>query len=91
MKTVDLKNFNNDWYNPGNKVKILLWFIFGRIFLNTYLPIPVSLKLTILRLFGGGGQPSLPSLLKSVMNGKKGSIVLSILERKNLGNGKKKF
>jgi putative colanic acid biosynthesis acetyltransferase WcaF len=53
MKTVDLKNFNNDWYNPGNKVKILLWFIVGRIFLNTYLPIPVSLKLTILRLFGG--------------------------------------
>ncbi len=53
MKTVDLSNFyNKDTYNPGNKLKILLWFIFGNIFVNTYFPWPSFIKLSVIQLFG---------------------------------------
>lgn len=48
----DLSKFNNNWYNPGNKVKILLWFLVNTLIINNYLPIPVSIKVVILRLFG---------------------------------------
>ena len=48
----DLSKFNNDWYNPGNKVKIILWFFANSLIINNYLPIPMSIKVLILRLFG---------------------------------------
>ncbi len=48
----DLSKFNNDWYKPGSKYKILLWFIVNRLIINTYLPIPVYFKCLILRIFG---------------------------------------
>ncbi|GAB3994847.1 putative colanic acid biosynthesis acetyltransferase [Spirosoma daeguense] len=48
----DLSRFDNSWYNPGPKWKVVLWFLVNAFFLNTYLPIPVKLKLTVLRLFG---------------------------------------
>ncbi len=48
----DLSKFNNSWYNPGNKAKILLWFLVNTLVLNNYLPIPVFIKVTVLRLFG---------------------------------------
>lgn len=48
----DLSKFNNDWYKPGSKYKILLWFIVNRLIINTYLPIPVFFKCLILRIFG---------------------------------------
>jgi putative colanic acid biosynthesis acetyltransferase WcaF len=48
----DLSKFNNDWYNPGNKLKIITWFLCNSIFINNYLPIPVSIKILILKIFG---------------------------------------
>lgn len=52
METVDLNIYNNSWYTPGPKWKILLWFLINPITVNTYLPIPQSFKKMILRLFG---------------------------------------
>ncbi|RYF62309.1 MAG: colanic acid biosynthesis acetyltransferase WcaF, partial [Cytophagaceae bacterium] len=37
---------------PGPRWKIILWFITNSIFINTYLPLPISFKIAILRLFG---------------------------------------
>lgn len=51
MKT-DLSKFNNDWYQPGSKIKILLWFFFNAFFLkNKYNP-SSGIKKTVLKLFG---------------------------------------
>lgn len=50
--TTDLSRFNISWYNPGPRWKIILWFITNSVFINTYLPLPVSLKIAVLRLFG---------------------------------------
>lgn len=52
MKSTDLSKFNNDWYRPASKIKILMWFIINNLTLNSYLPIPVSIKILILKLFG---------------------------------------
>lgn len=48
----DLSKFNNDWYNPGNRIKVILWFLVNSLIINNYLPIPVFLKVFTLRLFG---------------------------------------
>ena len=51
MKT-DLSKFNNDWYNPGSKLKILSWyFVNAFLFNNALFPIN-SIKIKMLRLFG---------------------------------------
>jgi len=47
-----LSSYNNSWYKPGSKLKQIAWFIVGRIVVNTYLPIPVLFKISVLRLFG---------------------------------------
>ncbi len=49
---VDLSKFNNAWYRPGCFLRRLLWFIKGRILLNTYLPWPMWVKRFALRFFG---------------------------------------
>ncbi len=51
-KTTDLSVFQNRWYKPGPLVKRVLWFIIGRIFVNTYLPLPSFIKVQVLRIFG---------------------------------------
>ncbi|SFE46451.1 putative colanic acid biosynthesis acetyltransferase WcaF [Spirosoma endophyticum] len=48
----DLARFNNSWYNPGPRWKILLWFLVNSIFLNNYFPIPMAIKRAVLMLFG---------------------------------------
>lgn len=48
----DLSRFDNSWYDPGPRWKILLWYLTNPLLLNTYLPIPVALKVSVLRLFG---------------------------------------
>lgn len=48
----DLSKFNNDWYNPGNKIKVILWFFINSLIINNDLPIPVFIKVFILKLFG---------------------------------------
>lgn len=48
----DLSKFNNDWFEPGPRWKIILWFIINSLSINTYLPIPVNIKTILLKLFG---------------------------------------
>ena len=48
----DLSRYDNSWYRPGPRWKIMTWFIINSIFINTYLPIPLFVKLLILRTFG---------------------------------------
>jgi putative colanic acid biosynthesis acetyltransferase WcaF len=48
----DLSKFNNNWYNPGNKLKVILWFFANSLIINNYLPIPMTIKISILKLFG---------------------------------------
>lgn len=52
--TVNLANYNNDWYNPGAGVlKRTLWyFVNGLFFINPLNPVS-SVKVWLLRLFGG--------------------------------------
>jgi putative colanic acid biosynthesis acetyltransferase WcaF len=52
QKKTNLEEFNNSWYKPGNKLKIIVWYLMNRLFINTYLPYPVSLKLFLLKIFG---------------------------------------
>ena len=48
----DLSRFDNSWYDHGPRWRLVLWFLVNAYFLNTYLPIPSSLKVAVLRLFG---------------------------------------
>lgn len=48
----DLSTYDNSWYRPGSVFKRLAWFVAGRLFVNTYIPFPVSIKIGILKLFG---------------------------------------
>ena len=51
MKT-RLDTFNNDWYKPGAKFKIALWFVFNALILkNKYNPFG-GLRIMFLKLFG---------------------------------------
>jgi len=50
--TTQLSRYDNSWYHPGPRWKILLWFLVNPLFINSYLPIPVSVKRAILKLFG---------------------------------------
>ena len=52
MSKVDLAKYNNDWYQPGSAVKRFIWFICGHTFINSYLPLPSSIRCRILRVFG---------------------------------------
>lgn len=48
----NLASFDNSWYKPGPRWKIVLWFVVNSVTLNTYLPIPMAIKRLILKLFG---------------------------------------
>lgn len=50
--TVDLSKFNNAWYQPGGIGRRVLWFVVGRVVVNTYMPWPMCLKRLVLRCFG---------------------------------------
>lgn len=52
MLKTDLSKFNNSWYQPGNSIKRILWFGIGHIFINSYFPSPIFIKIFILKLFG---------------------------------------
>ena len=48
----NLSNFNNNWFKPGNKLKVLLWYFVNVIFFNNSL-FPISkLKVILLKVFG---------------------------------------
>ncbi|WP_420149227.1 WcaF family extracellular polysaccharide biosynthesis acetyltransferase [Spirosoma sp.] len=48
----DLSIFDNSWYDHGPRWRVILWFLTNAYFLNTYLPVPSSIKVAVLRLFG---------------------------------------
>jgi putative colanic acid biosynthesis acetyltransferase WcaF len=56
MNKTNLSKYNNDWYKNSSFTRGLfisaLWFLTNSIFIKSYLLIPVSVKLSILRLFG---------------------------------------
>lgn len=52
MNTVNLSQYSIGSYNPGNIVKRVVWYIVNRLVFLTSLPIPSSLKVNILRIFG---------------------------------------
>ena len=47
-----LSGYHNSWYKPGSFIKQLLWYLTSRLFIHTYLPYPMSVKRSVLRLFG---------------------------------------
>ncbi|WP_373515751.1 WcaF family extracellular polysaccharide biosynthesis acetyltransferase [Persicitalea sp.] len=48
----DLSKYNNSWYQPGGWLRRFGWHLAGRVFINTYFPYPVAMKVAILRFFG---------------------------------------
>jgi len=52
MKKVNLDLFQNKFYKPGNKIKILLWYLVNMFLFKTMFPFSSSIKVKILRLFG---------------------------------------
>ncbi|MBO0948735.1 WcaF family extracellular polysaccharide biosynthesis acetyltransferase [Fibrella forsythiae] len=48
----DLSRYNNDWFRPGPRWKILLWHFTNAWLFNSYAPLPSSVKVSLLRLFG---------------------------------------
>ena len=52
MKRIKLKSYQNDWYYPGNRFKILLWFIVNVLFFKNPLNGSSRIKVFFLRLFG---------------------------------------
>ena len=51
LKT-DLSKYDNSWYKQPPFLKNILWFLVSPVFINSYLPVPVGIKLLILRMFG---------------------------------------
>ncbi len=56
MEKTDLSKFNNDWYKNselrGGIVKNILWYFCNQLFINSYFPLPMGIKVWLLRLFG---------------------------------------
>lgn len=52
MNKVDLSKYDNRWYNPGSKIKRLLWYFINILFFKTSIPYPSKLKVFILKHFG---------------------------------------
>jgi len=51
LKT-DLSKFTNDWYKPGNKLKIFLWYFINTFIINSSIFPFNKIKKIILKLFG---------------------------------------
>jgi putative colanic acid biosynthesis acetyltransferase WcaF len=51
LKT-DLSTYNNDWYQPGSRVKRALWYIIRLLFFQCAWNVSSKLKFFWLRLFG---------------------------------------
>ena len=52
MGKVRLDTFDNSWYHPGPKVKIIIWYFVNAIFLNSYWMPVSSFKVFLLNMFG---------------------------------------
>ncbi len=51
MKT-DLSKYDNSWYQPGGRLKILLWYFTNALFFQNTLNPSSGLKVALLKLFG---------------------------------------
>ena len=52
MKKVNLSIYNNDWYKSGSTIKKTIWYFTNMFLFKTMLPIPSSIKVKVLKLFG---------------------------------------
>ncbi|MFC3414182.1 putative colanic acid biosynthesis acetyltransferase [Algoriphagus hitonicola] len=52
MKKTDLSSFENNWYRPGSKIKIGIWYLVNILFFKSSLNPFSKLKVLLLRLFG---------------------------------------
>lgn len=52
MLQTDLTTYDNAWYQPGSRWKVVLWFLISPLTINSYLPLPVAFKRGLLRGFG---------------------------------------
>ena len=52
MKQVNLSLYNNSWYQPAGILKKTIWYFTNMFLFKTMLPIPSSIKVKVLRLFG---------------------------------------
>ena len=52
MSQINLKNYNNDWFVPGSKIKIILWTLTSALLFRTSLPVLSAIKVAILKMFG---------------------------------------
>jgi len=50
----DLSSYKNDWYKPGSKLKLLLWYFTNVLFFQNSLNPSSGLKVVLLKLFGAG-------------------------------------
>lgn len=48
----DLAKYDNSWYDHGSIVKRLLWYLISSVTINSYLPLPMAIKVFILKIFG---------------------------------------
>jgi putative colanic acid biosynthesis acetyltransferase WcaF len=55
MLKIDLSKFDNrDYWKQQNfgKLRIFIWFMASNVFINSYLPVPLLIKIVILQIFG---------------------------------------
>lgn len=53
MMSVDLSTFSNPTFSHGKSIVVrMLWMLVSRLFFNTWVPYPSTLKAIILKLFG---------------------------------------
>jgi putative colanic acid biosynthesis acetyltransferase WcaF len=50
--SVDLSTYNNSWYNPGNPIKRVFWFVVNAVFFKSGLMPFYGVKRGLLRVFG---------------------------------------
>jgi putative colanic acid biosynthesis acetyltransferase WcaF len=51
-KVVQLVDYDNSWYQPGSKIKMVLWLVINQLFFNNGIAVFNGLKCALLRLFG---------------------------------------
>lgn len=48
----DLSQYNNDWYNPGSRIKRIVWYVVNILFFKNSLFVFQGAKIALLRAFG---------------------------------------
>jgi len=52
MNVVDKSKYDNSWYRPGSRLKILIWFYVNAVFIKSSLIFSSRIKVLVLRAFG---------------------------------------